>query len=342
MSIEDEAAARMSARRLSLFSLDDFVVRPAVSWLVRDLIPANSVIAVFGPPKSGKTFAICDLAMCVAHGMHWHGHTILRPLRVALLAGEGTNGLRLRMRAWRCEQCTELRGDLRVLPQALSLPDRADDLLSCLAECRPDLVVIDTVNAYFGDGDENSTADMTRFFAVVRRIRDEVSCSVLMIHHTGLSDTNRARGSSVLAGAVDVLVQVAPDGNTPGLFGFRVIAARDFEKWEKTLSLRLRTAETGWIDDEGNPLLSCVVEASAQSVASKKAREKPAPATAAVLMEMAKASANGAPTARLSLAAVVKAAAARSISQSTAYRHVSEMVTDGTLRRIGDDIEVRV
>jgi putative DNA primase/helicase len=262
MSRIDERAQREAERDLPrLVSLNEFVVRPAVSWLARDLLPAESIVVVFGAPKSGKTHVIADLTMHAAHGMHWHGHTVTRALRVAYLAGEGHNGLRVRLHAWRGHHAAELRGDMRLIPQALPLAWRLPDVLAVLQPYAPDVVVVDTLNAYFGGADENSTKDMTSFVVAVRYLRDELHSAVIVVHHTGLGDATRERGSSVLRAAADVIVQVARDDGGSGLVGMQVIEARDMEPWTEPLSLRLVHADTDWADDEGQPITTCIVAA---------------------------------------------------------------------------------
>jgi len=68
----------------------------------------------------------------------------------------------------------------------------------------PVLVIIDTLNRNFGPGDENLTADMTRFVNIVdAQLRIKYKCTVLIIHHNGLSNQDRGRGSSALRAALD-------------------------------------------------------------------------------------------------------------------------------------------
>jgi len=251
---------------LQLLGLTEFLVRPQFSWHIRDLLPAESIMVTFGAPKSGKTFAICDLAMHAAHGMPWHGCEIKKALRVAFMAGEGTNGLRLRLQAWLSHHQPTNEGQFKVLPKSLSLPMRTAEVCALMLSYKPDIIVIDTLNAYFGAGDESSTKDMTQFVASIRTLRDSVTCSIIIIHHTGLADASRERGSSVLRGAVDVITQCAKDGAGSGLVGFQVIAARDLESWQQPIGLRLQPVESIWADDDGNPLTTCIVEASDQPV----------------------------------------------------------------------------
>lgn len=251
---------------LRLVDLVEFATRPTVSWIIRDIVPRDSVALVFGPPKEGKTFAVVDMLLHAAHGLDWHGHAIRRPQRVAFLSGEGQTGLRVRLHAWlQHHDSADLKGAFTVLPVSLALPERIDELIDLLGEFRPDVIAIDTLNVYFGGGDENSTQDMTRFVAALRRLREALSCSILIIHHTGLTNTERERGSIALRGAVDVVIRVGKERGGPGRLGFQVLLGRDIEPMDTPLSLRLRRVETDWKDEDDNALRTCIVEAAGQS-----------------------------------------------------------------------------
>jgi hypothetical protein len=77
----------------------------------------------------------------------------------------------------------------------------------------PKLFVIDTLARNYGSGDENSTQDMNRWIANVDRfIREEFRCAVMIVHHTGHSENNRGRGSSVLPAALDAEYKVTREG----------------------------------------------------------------------------------------------------------------------------------
>jgi hypothetical protein len=269
VALEAVTGRKAEAERedIQVLTLGEFVQRPSVSSQVRGVIPKAAIVVVFGPPKGGKTFSVCDLTMHAAHGLDWHGCAIPRRMRVVYLCGEGVNGLRVRLKAWlEHHDSIEEAGDFHVLPQALSLPDRASSLVETLRGLNPDIVVTDTLNAYFGGGDENSTQDMSAWCGAVRYVRDELGCSVIVIHHTGHGDSGRERGSIVLRATADVLVQVAKDETAGELVGFQVIAARDLEPMESAIALRLARHETEWIDEDGQPLATCVVLAADQSV----------------------------------------------------------------------------
>jgi AAA domain-containing protein len=318
------------ARKLELVPLDRFVVRPSVRWLIRDILQPQTIAVVFGPAKNGKTFAICDLLMHAAHGLAWHGHAVTRPLRVAFLAGEGRSGLRLRLHAWLAAHDTvPLRGDFRLLPESLSLPDRVSDVVELLKEYRPDATCVDTVNAYYGGGDENSTQDMTRFCDALRYVRDAAETAVVAVHHTGLADSSRERGSGVLRGAADVIVQVAKDEGGSGCIGFQVVAARDAEDWRTPLALRLQSVETDWLDEDGRVMTTCIVQpANAPVTLPGRGARKLNDAqriTIDVVQTMAKQRANGGGTVLLHRHEIVDEAIKRGVSRPTAYRHLHDL-----------------
>ena len=76
------------------------------------------------------------------------------------------------------------------------------------------LIVIDTLNRNFGGADENSTKDMTAFVSNLDLLRAEHGATILVIHHSGHTNSGRSRGSSVLYGAVDANMQVARNRDT--------------------------------------------------------------------------------------------------------------------------------
>ena len=69
---------------------------------------------------------------------------------------------------------------------------------------KPVLIVIDTLARNFGPGDENSTSDMNIFIEHVDRyLRAPYGSTVIIVHHTGHQNKDRARGAMALKGGVD-------------------------------------------------------------------------------------------------------------------------------------------
>lgn len=283
------APADSEAKLFKLHTLEEFIQRPTVSTYVRGLVPSKSIVVVFGPPKGGKTYSVCDLTMHAAHGLDWHGCKIARPLKVAYMVGEGASGFRVRLRAWR-EYHDNLAtpGLFRIMDEALSLPAQASAVIETLREFSPDIVVTDTLNAYFGGGDENSTQDMSGFCHALRYVRDELGCSIVVIHHTGHGDSGRERGSIVLRATADVLIQVAKDETAGKLVGFQVIAARDLAPMESPIALRLSRHETEWVDDDGQPMAACIVHGADESVTLPGRGGKPLGEVQTIVLEAAR------------------------------------------------------
>jgi hypothetical protein len=327
--------------RIRFLGLEEFVVAPKVSYQIGRIDPGRAIVVVFGPPKGGKTFSVCDLTMHAAHGLDWHGCKVSRPLRIAYLAGEGLNGLRVRLKAWlEHHDRRPGEGTFRIFPGALGLPETAVELAEALREFAPDGLVVDTLNAYFGPGDENATQDMTAFCAAVRYLRDALGCSVYVIHHSGHADSGRERGSIVLRASADVLIQVAKGGDeSPDLVGFQVIAARDLEPMPEAISLRLSRHHTEWTDSEGIPLASCIVSAASQTVTLPGRGPKPLGEAQAGVLAIIRELASAAQPSQsgeiiLARSEISQLAKSRAISKSSLHSAWASLANRGHIRLI--------
>lgn len=195
-------------------------------WHIEGLIPEDGLIPIHGPPKQGKTFVAIDMGASVAEGSAFHGRKVAQGT-VFYICGEGFRAIKQRFAAW-----SEARGvSLESAPLfrsrcAVPLLDAESaamlsDAVAGLAAAHgpPRLIVVDTLNRNFGPGDENSTSDMTRFIAAIDQLRAQwPGCSVIVVHHSGLADTKRARGSSALLGAADAEFRVESNATGPALF----------------------------------------------------------------------------------------------------------------------------
>ena len=181
-------------------------------FVIAGLIETESLAAIFGKPGSGTSFVAIDMAASVASGTPYHGRDVLQG-PVIYIAGEGHNGWKRRLRAWEKYHGVDLSdAPLRFSRRATSLldPAAADEVITAIdavtqAEGKPPrLVIVDTLARNFGAGDENSTKDMAAFVASLDSIKGRFpGCSVLLVHHTGHGEGDRARGSSVLLAALD-------------------------------------------------------------------------------------------------------------------------------------------
>ena len=197
-------------------------------FVIAGLVETESLAAIFGKPGSGKSFVALDMAASVASGTPYHGRAVMQG-PVIYIAGEGNNGLRKRLAAWERHHGVSLSdAPLHLSRCATSLldPAAADavtaaiDAVAQIEGKPPRLVIIDTLARNFGGGDENSTQHMSAFVAAVDSIKGRFpGCAVLLVHHTGHGEGDRARGSSVLLGALDAEFRVELSGDTTTLQG---------------------------------------------------------------------------------------------------------------------------
>jgi hypothetical protein len=158
----------------------------------------------------------------VATGKPWHGHDVKQG-SVFYIAGEGHNGLARRLKAWQIGNGTSLAGvPLYKSHRAAQLYDATEAAvvaesikqLSAEANCIPSMIVIDTLARNHG-GDENSTQDMNSFIQHLDvYLRQPWKCCVMVVHHSGVADKDRSRGSTALKGALDAEYKCQLDSGT--------------------------------------------------------------------------------------------------------------------------------
>jgi phage/plasmid primase-like uncharacterized protein len=271
----DLASLLMPSHDDWLIPADDFCSQPSpISWLVKRWIQSQALVMVHGPSGGGKTFVVLDWCLRMASGTEdWAGHKV-RNGNVVYLAGEGHHGLRGRVAAWKhhhkagkldmwlskdgCDLNTPT-GYLKVVEQVRMLKDR------------PSVIVVDTLHRFLA-GDENSAQDAKTMLDACNALMMEFNCSVILVHHTGVSDEaqHRARGSSAWRGALDIEISIVP-GKDDQPMQIVQRKSKDAELAE-TVFVELHTVEIpGWRDEDDQQVTSAVVvEASAPAQASKK------------------------------------------------------------------------
>lgn len=194
-------------------------IRP-IRWVVRDMLEGEAMSMLFGPPNVGKSFVALDMACCVATGTAWQGKAVEKG-PVVLVVGEGLPGVIRRLQAWSQERGVSLKGaqlfvTTRSVPM-LNAAAAAELVESVDSACvqgesfvSPTMVVIDTLARNFGEGDENSAKDASRFIETLdEHLRRRYRAHVMIVHHSG-HEAGRARGSSAFKGAMDQEFGVAP------------------------------------------------------------------------------------------------------------------------------------
>jgi len=254
-----------------------------VNWLIQDVIPEKSFVALYGPPASFKSFIAMDIAECIASGRPWLGKEINGTGPVLYIAGEGHGGIGARIAAIKQHHNTPDEAQVYVVRSQINLRSSVDDFTNLILaidelvqELGVDLrmIVIDTLARAFGGGNENSSDDMGAFIQATGKIQNRYKCSLMLLHHAGKDTTKGLRGHSSLLGAVDtqmeimrfpettkglILMSKQKDGEDGQRYGFEAITV-DIDRSDLGLengsSLVIEASEVGSMKDndpENNP-----------------------------------------------------------------------------------------
>jgi len=240
---------------------------PKANWLIKSYIDACSLIQLFGEPGSMKSFLAIDMGLCVASGHNWHRSPIRKKGLVFYIAGEGFAGLSKRLKAWSLANNIDLKEIpffVSNRPAQILDPSNVKEVIEAIEELKhqyglPVFVINDTLNRNFGPGDENKTEDMTKFVNCVdTAIRLKYGCAVLIVHHSPLNDSGRARGNSSLRGALDWEYCLTKQGDARKLSTTKV---KDYEPPPNIIFKPRSILLDGWIDEEdGEIITSCILE----------------------------------------------------------------------------------
>lgn len=178
--------------------------RADTRWLIKDIIPAGTVVLMSGREGSMKSWLALDWALAVADGRPWLGRKseagsalyvdAEMPLDVFAqrIRGMGASA-HLHVMSWQ-------QGD--EFPNSLDSP-----VLIQAASCH-DLIVIDTLRRFMGTRKEMSSDDMAELTHMLKQLTRK-GATVLVLHHA-VKDLERRgyRGSTELGAGCDVVLHV--------------------------------------------------------------------------------------------------------------------------------------
>lgn len=222
----DNPAPSGTAGKKERFRLRDEVAqdnRKPPEWIIPGWIPESSLVMLYGPPGSYKSFIAVEAALSVAAGRQCWNQPEVKQGDVIYLAGEGAIGIEQKRRpAWRVA---------RAIPEDEKLPFwTADDMpilrrgeneIPTFVEAvknqgvTPKLIIVDTLARMGAGMDENSAADASTLIYQLDVLRDSFPHStVVAVHHAGKDEGRGARGSSALMAGFDVIIQCKGDPAT--------------------------------------------------------------------------------------------------------------------------------
>jgi hypothetical protein len=253
-----------------LTHVSDLIGEPKpIKWLVKGFLMEDTLTMLYASPAAGKSLIAIDMCCCIATGKDWLGNRVNQGSAV-ILAGEGIYGISRRLKAWEVHNEESLaHANIFVSNTGAALNEHqgfynavaAIDLL----ETKPKLIVIDTLHRNFF-GDENSAKDMAQFIGNLDKIRERYHCTVLIVHHVGNGDQNRARGSSSLKAAVDSSFRLELNGEIRSLVCDKSKDARP----PASISFELNEVSLAWFDDDGLEETSVVLIPTEKKVSTKQ------------------------------------------------------------------------
>ena len=177
-------------------------------WLIKDVCEEESLMQIFGSPKSGKSFIAIAMSCAIASGQDFYGNKAFKK-PVLYICGEGQRGVKRRLSAWQQAQYSLSGIPLYLSDRAVRIGDK-DDLERLIQEIEAikaiegdiGMIVVDTFQRNFGGGSENSAEDVGNFIHQLDSLIATYGCNVCLVHHSG-HEGNRARGSSVIGASLD-------------------------------------------------------------------------------------------------------------------------------------------
>jgi len=260
-----------------------------LKWIIKGIMPQDSLMMIHGPSGGGKSFVALDMAMAIATGKtEWCGHKV-HAGPIAYLAGEGHHGIKLRLQAWaRHHKTTQADFWLSDRGTDLNTPEGFREVVEALQQCpkSPSAIFIDTLHRFLA-GDENSAQDAKTMIDACAELSRMFNCTIILVHHTGVSEEaqHRARGSSAWRGALDAEMSVVPPKD--GIIQLIQRKQKDAEL-AQDIYMRLERIEFGTTDEDGDPIGSAVaVQVHASEI--KPAMDDETTKAQSILIDVAKA-----------------------------------------------------
>ena len=209
---------------------------PRPRYIVPKLLLENSIATIYGQKGNGKTHYSLALALEIARGGEWNGHT-LKPRPVFYLVGEGSSSVVERLEAWKLSNKEDLpenfeTGHLQPAPQLLQA-DQLAGFVELLQRRKwsSGVVFLDTFQTATVGLDEISGREMGEAIEALKVIARETNSTVIIVHHAGKVLERGQRGHSSLGASVETEIEVSQDSNSGSI---------------KAKVVKMRTAPDGW------------------------------------------------------------------------------------------------
>ena len=239
----------------SLISAEDILNMdiPPVEWDIENLIMTNGYHFFAGISGKFKTYLSFFMARSLISGKDFLGRKV-KERRVLLVDEESRERtLKLRTQKTLIDLTPEQRRNFKYsISKGIKFDDKqVTQLEEDIKNSRAEVVIMDSFVRFF-IGNENSSDDVKKSFALLKPLMDKYNCSFIIIHHFnkgGTNDMNSLRGSSDLTAQCDTILLIDEDfknnysiwleknrhGDKGNKIKFEVIDSPD----QKTISINL-------------------------------------------------------------------------------------------------------
>lgn len=201
----------------AILTIVELLALPPPQWLIAGLIPEMALVVPYGPPKSGKSFLMMSAGLHIADGRDWFGHPVQQGA-VVYVMGEGIGGMSMRVRAMLARYAMAPEVPFFIVRRAVNFREPAEvnaleaAIRARIGELPLRLLVIDTLARAMPGADENSAQETGAVIAAADYLKEELRCTVALVHHEGKDSARGARGTSALRGAWDAAYQIVSRG----------------------------------------------------------------------------------------------------------------------------------
>jgi hypothetical protein len=220
-------------------------------WLIYNRIPTRGISFLIGKDGVCKTTTAVSMACAIASGIDWAGLPT-RHGKVIYIAAEDANGTGPKFRAWCKHHNIADMPDFLLFNDSISL-DAYNETLDMIEYITHEygksdikLVIVDTLALCTSGVNENSKSDMDEVIRSIYRLWKAFSCSVLVIHHTGVG-SERLRGSTSMDGVSSATLRVEHIDDRVGISD----AKRRYGPPQQTLYLDKVIEEIDGLDEAG-------------------------------------------------------------------------------------------
>ncbi|MCA1474294.1 AAA family ATPase [Bradyrhizobium sp. NBAIM08] len=188
------------------------------TWIFKGALAIGETSSFVGPPGSGKSALLASVALHAATGTDWRGYRSKQLVGVVYFALERGQLAKRRMMA----MAGPPNLPIAVASQVIDLmrPGCVQIVVDTIRSAEAHfghpvgLIIIDTFNKGIaaGGGDENKAMDQNIAAANLRRLHEQAVIHIALVGHTGKNEEKGARGSNAHLGDVDLMVQIAVQG----------------------------------------------------------------------------------------------------------------------------------